>query len=660
MRSLQQNVMKVVGKHLVLTNNARHAKSEVERISTEIAEHDRLLERKDDVLKTLNEAQIRASAKNKGVYEGLLTDLIKEVMPNNYDNVVLTTGIKNNKASLDFDIMVDGELENIAEDQGGSISNITAMGARFIVLARHPNRRVLLLDESDCHLREEYIPAFAAVISQMAVKLGIQVLFISHHPASHFVGYGRVIELYREGRTTHSRVLSEEGPLPEGYEPPATAFRYVRLQNFGRLQNALIELSPGLNVITGDNNLGKSKLMQAIAELSTFDAKSRRITHKRPFFEVELGLEEGMSLQWRYARRGEGKTSVTLKDANGETLKSSSDGKNAPDWLQTYLAMPLVNGENIHYHSQKLPNYLLGSEFSSTDRAQMLPLGRESRDVLMMIQAFNARVNAARQDRARLVKELLVHQNRLAVMSVILEREIDPDALYARSKELEEAHSELIQREAFITNLERLQTLAALYEEGVRVCNETAFATVELKATPARESRIDRLEELQQMESTLRNGCERFEREVISPVELITNPQMGELIEQLESLGNRKIALEPILKANSDFKQPKLHNLAGIIEIGSMLKRLREQVKVLSKVNEIEPIPTVEVKDHSAIDNLINSMETLQARLGRGDELIRANAAEQAALAQEREELMKQLGGVCPTCDQPFGAHQHD
>lgn len=326
MRSLQQRAMQVVGKHLVLTDNAKHAKSEVARISNEIAEHDRLLERKDEVLKTLNEAQIRAQAKNKGVYEGLLTDLIQEVMPNNYDKVVLTTGIERNKASLDFDIMVDGELENIAEDQGGSICNITAMGARFIVLARHPNRRVLLLDESDCHLREEYIPAFAAVISQMAIKLGIQVLFISHHPASHFVGYGRVIELYREGRTTHSRILSEEGPLPEGYEPPATAFRYVRLQNFGRLQNALIDLSPGLNVITGDNNLGKSKLMQAIAELSTFDAKARRITHKRPFFEVELGLEEGMSLHWRYARSGKNKTTVTLKDANGDNIEFSDDG----------------------------------------------------------------------------------------------------------------------------------------------------------------------------------------------------------------------------------------------------------------------------------------------------------------------------------------------
>lgn len=660
MRNLQQTVMQVVGKHLVLTNNAKTAQAEVTRISRDIAEHDRLLGRKDEVLKALNEAQTRAQAKNKGVYEGLLTDLIKEVMPENYDNVVLTTGIKNNKACLDFDIMVDGELENIAEDQGGSISNITAMAIRFIVLARHPNRRVLLLDESDCHLREEYIPAFAAVISQMAIKLGIQVLFISHHPASHFMGYGRVIELHREGRVTHSRILSEEGPLPEGYEAPGTAFRYVRLQNFGRLQNALIELSPGLNVITGDNNLGKSKLMQAIAELSTYDAKTRRITHKRPFFEVELGLEEGMSLHWKYARTGKGKTEITLKDAQGVVIKESDDGTKQPEWLQTYLAMPLVNGQNIHYHSQKLPNYLLGAEFSSTDRAQMLPLGRESRDVLLMIQAFNARVNAARQDRTRLEKELLTQQNRLAVMSVILDRDIDGDAMFARCKALESSQQELQVREAFINELEHLQTLAELYAEGVAVCNEQAIEPVVLKATAARESRIDELERLQTLAATYRDGCDKIERQVISQVELISNPQMAERIAQLESLQSRLKDLKPVLDIPKAVSPPELHDLAGIIQTGNLLKTLRAKEAALLQIEQIKPITPVEIKDHTIMDSLIKGIDDHQARLARGNTLITANTALQAELALEREALMTELGGICPSCDQPFGVHQHD
>jgi ABC-type iron transport system FetAB ATPase subunit len=661
MKNLQQKVMQTVGKFLVLTDNAKNAQAEVARISQEIAELDRLLARKDDVLKALNEAQTRAQAKNKGVYEGLLTDLIKEVMPHNASKVVLTTGMKNNKASLDFDIEVDdGELENIAEDQGGSISNITAMAIRFIVLARHPNRRVLLLDESDCHLREEYIPAFAAVISQMAIKLGIQVLFISHHPASHFMGYGRVIELHREGRITHSRILSEEGPLPEGYEPPSTAFRYVRLQNFGRLQNALIELSPGLNIITGDNNLGKSKLMQAIAELSTFDAKTRRITHKRPFFEVEVGLEEGMSLNWHYDRSGKDKTTIILKDAQGAEIKKSKDGTKQPEWLQTYLAMPLVNGQNIHYHSQKLPNYLLGAEFSSTDRAQMLPLGRESRDVLQMNQEFNARVNAARQDRIRLAKELLNHQNRLAVMSVILDKNFDGDDMFARCKHLEESQRELQERESFINELERLQTLAAFYEEGISACKQEPIIEVELTGTAARESRIDELERLQTLEVIYREAGEKIERQVLVDVELMANPQMADDIRQLENLQARKKALLPILDVKPFAPLPELHDLASIIESGRELKKLRAQVEALSKIKDVIPLTPIEIKDHSEIESLITGVETLQARLTKGNTLISANKTLQEELDLEYAQVIKELGGICPTCDQPFGVHQHD
>lgn len=660
MKNLQHKVMQTVSKFSVLTDNAKHAQGEVTRISQEIAELDRLLGRKDDVLKALNEAQTRAQAKNKGVYEGLLTDLIKEVMPENHSKVVLTTYIKNNKAALDFDIEVDdGDLESIAEDQGGSICNITAMAIRFIVLARHPNRRVLLLDESDCHLREEYIPAFAAVISQMAIKLGIQVLYISHHPASHFMGHGRVIELHREGRITHSRILSEEGPAPEGYEPPATALRYVRLQNFGRLQNALIELSPGLNVITGDNNLGKSKLMQAIAELSTFDAKARRITHKRPFFEVELGLEEGMSLHWRYARSGEGKTEITLKDAQGTAIKYSNDGKNQPDWLQTYLAMPLVNGENIHYHSQKLPNYLLGAEFSSTDRAVMLPLGRESRDVLQMIQEFNARLNAARQDRNRLAKELLNHQNRLAVMSIILEKDFDGDAMFARCKQLEDSQRELHGREAFIDELERLQTLAAFYQEGIAACNQEPIIDVELTGTAARESRISELERLQKLEVIYRESRDKIERQVLIDVELMADPQMESDIRQLESLQGRKKALLPILDVKPFDPLPELHDLAAIIESGQQLKKLRAQVEALSKIKDVIPFEAVEITDHTEAETLITSVETLQARLVRGNTLINANKALQEELDREYAQVIEELGGICPTCDQPFGVHQH-
>ncbi|WP_408601291.1 AAA family ATPase [Pseudomonas sp. PLMAX] len=621
MKDLRQTVRQLVAKEVSLRQKAQSAQDEQARISGDIAEVDRLLSRKDEMLATLHDAQVEAQAKSKGMFEELLSSLVNEVMPHVADKVVFTSTIYQNKPSLDIDIEVDGELENVAEDQGGSIANIIAMGLRFIVLARHPNRRVLLLDEADCHLREEYIPAFAAVMGQLATKMGIQVLYISHHNPSHFMGYARVLELYREGRVTHARILAEESPQPEGYEPPETALRYVRLKHFGRLQNALIELSPGLNVITGDNNLGKSKLLQAITELSVNNAKERRITHKKPSFEVEIGIEEGMSIHWSYKRSGKEKTLIELRNEQGVAVHSSTDGKGgAPDWLNTYLAMSPVNGQNIHYHSQKLPNYLLGDEFTSIERAKMLPLGRESRDVMQMNKLFNADVAAATQDRTRLLRDLNKQDNLVAAMSLILENQID---------------------------------LIALQEECDRLLSFRQDM-VEMKEL------IDRLEHLKLLEEMYLTGLDTLEREVVIPVELKPTSELAAIIERLECLRATAAALEPVCNIPPAVPEPTLHDLSKITDIGKRLKVLRALEKELSRVDELPEAIPAELKDHSDLLKAIESLETLKARIARGENLIKGAEDELLAIAAEKKAVIDELGGICPTCDQSMGDHSHD
>lgn len=619
MTDLRQTVRQLVAKEVSLRQKAQSAQDEQARISGDIAEHDRLLSRKDEMLATLHDAQVEAQAKSKGMFEELLSSLVNEVM-NVTDKVVFTSTIFQNKPSLDIDIEVDGELENVAEDQGGSIANIIAMGLRFIVLARHPNRRVLLLDEADCHLREEYIPAFAAVMGQLATKMGIQVLYISHHNPSHFMGYARVLELYREGRITNSRILAEESPHPEDYEPPETALRYVRLKHFGRLQNALIELSPGLNVITGDNNLGKSKLLQAITELSVNNAKERRITHKKPSFEVEIGIEEGMSIHWSYKRSGTQKRLLELRNEQGNVVQSSTEGKGVPDWLDTYLAMPLVNGQNIHYHSQKLPNYLLGDEFSSIDRAKMLPLGRESRDVMQMIKLFMADVAAATQDRTRLLRDLNKQDNLVAAMSLILENQID---------------------------------LIALQEECDRLLSFRQDM-VEMKEL------IDRLEHLKLLEEMYLTGLDTLDREVVIPVELKPTSELAEIIHKLESLSAKAAALEPVCDIPPVVPEPTLHDLSKITDIGKRLKVLRAMEKELSQVDGLPEAVPAELKDNTDLQKVIESLETLNARVVRGENLIKGAEDELLAIAAEKKAIIAELGGICPTCDQSMGDHSHD
>lgn len=599
---------------------AKMAQHDLARIAIEMEETENLLARKDEMLAALNQLSIRAGEKNTGLFESLLTDLIHEVNPGNNDRVVLTSSMRNNRASLDFDILCDGNLENIGEDKGGSISNIVAMGLRFIVLARHPNRRVLLLDEADCHLKTQYVPAFASVMHQLAIKMGIQVIYISHHAASNFIGYGRVHELYRESGRTHARVMHHENEA-DGSIDTMGAFRYVRLCNFGPHENLFLELSPGLNVLTGDNDIGKSKVVQAMAELTENNGVERRIRHGSPHFSVELGLEEGMSLHWKYLRKGSRRTSMVLKDSDGNTIESSEEGSSIPPWLDTYLAMPKVNGENIHYHSQKQPNYLLSNnDYTSSKRAEMLPLGRESRDVYNMIQAFNARLVTARHDHSRLQKDMHRVKNTLSILAPLLDDPMDMDALNSAMESLVVMQQE---RESLVAHSKRLVFLKELREEVAKKIEQVTSLSVpevSLQATQQMQDHIDHFTQVHEQRRILTNCAS-----------LAPAPQM------------------PVLSEAVAVKQAhqRLSQLTSIRDLFDGLKGLQSP-------------PSFELSPAHEMLKQVEKITGLSARQAGTKQKLTQCREDQKSIATRKATLYQAMGGVCPTCDKPLEDHAHD
>lgn len=617
---LSLNVRKLGQHEAALQEVARIAQQEMARIAVEMSESERIILRKDEMLKALNRLQIKAQEKNKGLFEGLLTNLVQEVMVGKKDQVVLTSTLKNNRASLDFDILCDGNLENISEDKGGSIANIVAMGLRFIVLARHPNRRILLLDETDCHLKSEYIPAFAAVMRQLAVKMGIQVIYISHHNPANFVGYGRVLELYSEKGKTHSRISHEETDEDKQLET-MSAFRYLRLRDYGPHENLLVELSPGLNIITGDNDLGKSKVIQAIVDLMANNGEERRIRHKRPFFEVEIGLEEGMTLSWKYQRKGSKRTQMTLKNSEGLEIETSDIGTGVPAWLDMYLSTPEVNGENIHFHSQKHPNYLLSStDYTSIKRAELLPLGRESREVHRMIQLFNVRLSDARQNFTRLQRDMLQVKNTLAILAPILDDPMDMDQM---EEGLTGIRSMLLQQE-------RLQNAAT------RIANLQAIAS--------------------DMSSMMASLSEHKS----TALELKCSPTMGPSLINLEQLVERESILADMDKVKRTAEVPELHNLDAIRRIGVELGSLSKLSAMMAALQDLEPMPSVEIKASKPLMDAINAVADGQARYDSNAVQIKRCSEQKIGLAKNKAELFAKMGGVCPTCDNPLEGHSHD
>lgn len=146
--------------------------------------------------------------------EANLTHAIREIL--GQDRVVSTLReVKNNRLQIHFQIHNQGnetEVEDIMTGQGGSVCNILSVGLRLIALSQlpaHNHRPFLVLDEQDCWLKPALIPKFMQLINEIANRLELQLLVISHHPLDLFAGAAdRIYELTpdKESGATVKRV----------------------------------------------------------------------------------------------------------------------------------------------------------------------------------------------------------------------------------------------------------------------------------------------------------------------------------------------------------------------------------------------------------------------------------------------------------------------
>ena len=130
-----------------------------------------------------------------------MTHAIREIL--GQDRVVVTQReVKNNRLQIYFQIYNQGnedEIEDIMTGQGGSVCNILSVGLRLIALSQLPeqnHRPFLVLDEQDCWLKPALIPKFMKLVNEIAKRLKLQLLVISHHPLDLFAeAADRIYEL---------------------------------------------------------------------------------------------------------------------------------------------------------------------------------------------------------------------------------------------------------------------------------------------------------------------------------------------------------------------------------------------------------------------------------------------------------------------------------
>lgn len=125
---------------------------------------------------------------------------------------------------IEFAVQRDGEKEDLLRGQGGSVTNVVSVGLRLfalVTLDEKQHRPFLLLDEQDCWLRPDLVPAFVKIVREAADRLGLQTLMISHHQLEFFDDQATVIHRFRHDGD--KIVVDRQGPRGTAAAAPAEA-----------------------------------------------------------------------------------------------------------------------------------------------------------------------------------------------------------------------------------------------------------------------------------------------------------------------------------------------------------------------------------------------------------------------------------------------------
>lgn len=424
-------------KHLILKDRLQDIKFRYENLSISVGEAKTRIEIEPEVLGVMEELQRREHERAVGAYEELLTLFMRDVLPG-YRDVVMDLRTERSLPALDV-YLRKGEnmpLEDALSGTGGSVTNILSAGLRFISLARSGRRPFLVLDEPDCWIKPQLAPKFAAVVQSVAEQLGVQVMMISHHDEQMFENLlPHRVRIEKNGNQL-SAMWAPTSSQPT-WDDEQSGIRSIELIDFQSHTHTIIPLSPGLTLINGDNDIGKSAIVSALRGVFDADSNESYIQHGAKSAKVILDFGPDHVLSWERFRKGKytvvyehRQKGISLED---EPMRKSVGAKEVPEWVQDF-GIGMIDGIDVQLANQKDPVFILGE--SPRERAKALAIGGENAHVQEMLAIGKQEITEARLIVRNGEKELEKLHRARQTLEVIEARDGEIFKLEEKSKSL--------------------------------------------------------------------------------------------------------------------------------------------------------------------------------------------------------------------------------
>lgn len=647
----------------------------------------------------------KAHAKAVGDFEALLTDFVQDVIPGE-GSVRLELGMERGAPSLD--IMLDnyGDLEEIYSGNGGGLTNVVVTALGFSALSRTRNRQLMLLDEPDCWLKAQNVPAFTRVIAEVSnpheedgvVVPGCQTLMVSHNDitlmdeGAHIqnVQVDKNLSMYAKRlgadvryvgvETTSAHVIwvpnatgnghievryraapadSEEKGLDalekgfafidnvggaRAWDESMPGVRWIEVENLRRHLKTRLELSSGLNVLTGGVNSGKSTLLfTALRAMAYGESDDTLIRHGADSAVIRLGLEGGVVLEMVRNRKGSPKVIYRRYVDGVRTNEGGQERKSVPNFITESLRIATVDDMDIQLRHQKQPVFLLNEPASR--RAQLLSVGKESGLLQAMIEKHRLNVTRDNAQIKRDEAELNEVNRTLKVLAPLASLTAIADILQGMMADAKETSDQLSKARTIVGRLTMVEGKAKL---GIALDGK-----FEGHMTPPSTVDTTRLHYVihQLTVNSGRAQLPDMPEVPMAPV-LHSTRALLSLIEALSTTGLRAelpdLPQVPLIPELADTR--RVTKVIGLLRHGDI-------ARIGALMSEIPSVP-----------DLLDTREIRRSgiQLSRGAESVRKLTADDNVVAAEQEQAeaaladMKAKLGVCPLCNHAFDGHNHD
>ena len=193
----------------------------------------------------------------------------------------------------------------------------------------------------------------------------------------------------------------------------------ITLENFMSHQATRIDLAPGVTVITGPNNVGKSAVVEAVRSLVQNSSQKHSIRHGARQAVVRLVLDSGEIIEWVRTDKTAYYRLFRPKDNGREEVGEPEEyrkiGLSVPEDIQTLLRLGLVETEtgdiDIHIGNQREPIFLLNKPGSQA--AGFFAASSEAEYLLRMRQALKKREDYAKTTRKVLASDCQTQEEAL-------------------------------------------------------------------------------------------------------------------------------------------------------------------------------------------------------------------------------------------------------